>query len=132
MLLCAPGDERWFADGRVLPGLARASGGRPRRGASLQLVPHPAVPAGLALLDAPDVDSVVAGNRELAAQLLAAADLWIFVTTAARYADAVPWDLLHTAEQRGTALAVVLQPGAAGGDARGDRAPRPRCSPRAG
>jgi hypothetical protein len=34
--------------------------------------------------------------------------LWIFVTTAARYADAVPWDVLHTAEQRGTALAVVL------------------------
>lgn len=106
VLLCAPGDERWFADGRVLPGLARTSGSADG-GASLQLVPHPAVPSGLALLDAPDVDSVVVGNRELAAQLLAAADLWIFVTTAARYADAVPWELLHTAERRGTALAVV-------------------------
>jgi hypothetical protein len=51
---------------------------------------------------------VVATNRELAGQLLAAADLWIFVTTAARYADAVPWDLLRTAQERGTALAVVL------------------------
>jgi hypothetical protein len=30
------------------------------------------------------------------------------VTTAARYADAVPWDLLRTAQERGTALAVVL------------------------
>jgi energy-coupling factor transporter ATP-binding protein EcfA2 len=107
VLLCAPGDERWFADGRVLPGLARASGPAPDGGASLHLIAHPAVPAGLALLDAPDVDSVVAGNRELAAQLLAAADLWIFVTTAARYADAVPWELLHTAQRRGTALAVV-------------------------
>ncbi len=106
VLLCAPGDERWFADGRVLPGLARTTGSADG-GASLQLVPHPAVPAGLALLDAPDVDSVVAGNRQLAAQLLAAADLWIFVTTAARYADAVPWELLHTAQRRGTALAVV-------------------------
>ena len=47
-------------------------------------------------------------NRELAGQLLAAADLWVFVTTAARYADAVPWDLLRTAQERGTALAVVL------------------------
>jgi hypothetical protein len=107
VLLCAPGDERWFADGRVLPGLARSAGASTSGNRSLQLVPHPAVPPGLALLDAPDVDSVVAGNRELAAQLLAAADLWIFVTTAARYADAVPWDLLHTAERRGTALAVV-------------------------
>ena len=39
----------------------------------------------------------VEANRELADQLLAAADLWLFVTTAARYADAVPWDLLQTA-----------------------------------
>ncbi|MFL6096320.1 MAG: hypothetical protein ACJ71Y_12790 [Blastococcus sp.] len=56
----------------------------------------------------PDVDSVVESTRELAGQLLAAADLWVFVTTAARYADAVPWDLLRTAQERGTALAVVL------------------------
>jgi hypothetical protein len=49
------------------------------------------IPAGLALLDAPDIDSVVVENRQLAAQLLAAADLWLFVTSAARYADAVPW-----------------------------------------
>ena len=51
---------------------------------------------------------MVESNRELAGQLLAAADLWVFVTTAARYADAVPWDLLRTAQERGTALAVVL------------------------
>jgi energy-coupling factor transporter ATP-binding protein EcfA2 len=105
VLLCAPGDERWFSDGRILPGLARSTG--PSSSGGLQVVPHPSVPVGLALLDAPDVDSVVAGNRELAAQLLAAADLWVFVTTAARYADAVPWELLHTAQRRGTALAVV-------------------------
>ena len=37
-----------------------------------------------------------------------AADLWIFLTTAARYADAVPWQLLHTARDRGTAIAIVL------------------------
>jgi hypothetical protein len=44
----------------------------------------------------------------LASTLLAAADLWIFLTTAARYADAVPWQLLHTARERGTAIAIVL------------------------
>ena len=47
-------------------------------------------------------------NRQLAAQLLAAADLWLFVTTAARYADAVPWELLKTARLRGTVIALVL------------------------
>ena len=41
-------------------------------------------------------------------QLLSAADLWLFVTTAARYADAVPWDLLRTAADRGTSVAIVL------------------------
>jgi len=66
------------------------------------------MPPGLALLDAPDLDSVVIANRQLATQLLAAADLWIFVTTASRYADAVPWEMLRAAAERSTALAVVL------------------------
>lgn len=62
----------------------------------------------MALLDAPDIDSVVSANRAIAARLLSAADLWLFVTTAARYADAVPWDLLRTAADRGTSVAIVL------------------------
>ena len=45
---------------------------------------------------------------ELATQLLAAADLWLFVTSAARYADQVPWDYLRQAAERSTSLAVVL------------------------
>ena len=68
----------------------------------------PRLTPGLALLDAPDLDSVVAANRALADELLAAADLWLFVTTAARYADAVPWAALRGARDRGTAVAVVL------------------------
>ncbi len=107
VLVCSPADRHWFADARILPGLSRTTGAAADAG-SLQLVTSTGVPTGLALLDAPDIDSVVAANRELAAQLLAAADLWLFVTTAARYADAVPWDLLHTAQTRSTALAVVL------------------------
>ena len=83
--------------GRVLPGLARRRGQSTSGERRCSWSPTGAVPAGLALLDAPDIDSVVAGNRELAAQLLAAADLWMFVTTAARYADAVPWELLRDA-----------------------------------
>ena len=51
-------------------------------------------------------------------QLLAAADLWLFVTTAARYADAVPWELLREASERGTSVAVVLDRVPAGGRSR--------------
>ena len=109
VLVCARADLPYFADERVLPGLARTTGAGPDAGpGALRLVARDDLPAGLALLDAPDVDSVVETNRALAGQLLAAADLWVFVTTAARYADAVPWDVLGAAQERGTALAVVL------------------------
>jgi hypothetical protein len=74
----------------------------------MQLVATEAVPAGLAILDAPDIDSVEVRNRRLATQLLAAADLWLFVTSAARYADQVPWDFLRAAVDRSAAVAVVL------------------------
>ncbi|MFG2137302.1 dynamin family protein [Streptomyces sp. NPDC048650] len=67
-----------------------------------------ALPSGLALLDAPDIDSLVAGNRELAAELICAADVWVLVTTAARYADAVPWHLLRTAKEYDVTLVTVL------------------------
>ena len=107
VLVCARADVAAFSGDRVLPGLPRVTGSAGGPG-TVQLVVRDDLPPGLALLDAPDVDSVVESNRELAGQLLAAADLWVFVTTAARYADAVPWDLLRTAQERGTALAVVL------------------------
>lgn len=100
-------DAAWFTDDRILPGLARSSGDTNDL-RSLKLVSDDSIPPGLAILDAPDIDSVVAENRQLAAQLLAAADLWLFVTSAARYADAVPWDFLLAAAERSAAVAVVL------------------------
>lgn len=107
VLVCNPADAAWFRSGDLLPGLTRTTNPSddPR---TLQLVAAPALTPGLAFLDAPDIDSVVDANRALAAQLLAAADLWLFVTTAARYADAVPWELLRTAQLRGTVIALVL------------------------
>jgi energy-coupling factor transporter ATP-binding protein EcfA2 len=107
VLACHPDDLRWFEDDRILPGLPRVTGGSGGPG-TLQLVSTPALPQGLALLDSPDIDSVLAENRALANQLLAAADGWLFVTTAARYADAVPWEFLRSARERGTALSIVL------------------------
>jgi energy-coupling factor transporter ATP-binding protein EcfA2 len=102
-----PDDLEWFEGARVLPDLPRASGGEAQPG-TLQLEPTESLPQGLALLDSPDIDSVLAENRALANQLLAAADGWLFVTTAARYADAVPWEFLRSARDRGTALSLVL------------------------
>ncbi|WP_203916968.1 ABC transporter [Rugosimonospora africana] len=107
VLVHHPADGRWFHERRLLPGFARTTGLNGGPG-SLRLVAATGLTPGLALLDAPDIDSVVAANRELAEQLFAAADLWLFVTTAARYADAVPWSVLATARDRGTALAMVL------------------------
>jgi hypothetical protein len=107
VLACHPDDLRWFEDQRILPGLARTTGGTAEAG-TLHLVPTSALPEGLALLDSPDIDSVLAENRALANQLLAAADAWLFLTTAARYADAVPWEFLQAARDRGTSLSVVL------------------------
>ncbi|QCO99014.1 ABC transporter [Arthrobacter sp. 24S4-2] len=123
ILLHHPLDAGWFEDQRVLPSLNRVratvvdrqvpanrAGAAPDMTAisSLVLVGDPAVPEGIALLDAPDVDSISDENRKLAGQLLAAADLWVFVTTANRYADAVPWRLLLDAASRDIMVAVVL------------------------
>ncbi|GAA0427216.1 dynamin family protein [Actinoplanes capillaceus] len=107
VLVCHPDDVNWFGRGGLLPGLTRTAASSTASDA-LQVVATPTIGPGLALLDAPDIDSVVDHNRQLAAQLLAAADLWLFVTTAARYADAVPWELLTTARLRGTVIALVL------------------------
>ena len=110
VLIHHPEDLRWFRTERILPELGRVSGRETEEGQpnTVRLVESSELPAGMALLDAPDIDSVVSANRGLARQLLSAADLWLFVTTAARYADAVPWDLLRQAADRGTAVAIVL------------------------
>ncbi|MDO5533354.1 MAG: GTPase domain-containing protein [Propionibacteriaceae bacterium] len=107
VLVHHPDDLDFFQSDRILPGLGR-SFDQAHDTSTLQLVAEPTLPPGLALLDAPDIDSVVAENRALASQLLAAADLWLFVTSAARYADAVPWEYLLAAAERAAAVAVVL------------------------
>ena len=88
----------------------------------VDVVAHDAVPRGIALGDAPDLDSLLATNRSTAHRLLEAADLWVFVTTAARYGDALPWEVLDRATARGTSMAMVLNrvPGDALITVRGD------------
>lgn len=121
ILLHSPADAGWFGSTRILPGLARVrgvvreapaseAGDEPDAAliGSVVLVADERVPRDLAILDAPDVDSIADENRALAAQLLAAADLWLFSTTANRYADAVPWKLLDDAAARDITVGVVL------------------------
>lgn len=106
VLIHHPANEMWFNSDRILPGLVRSHAATADI-RSLQLVSTEALPVGLALVDAPDIDSIDGDNRALARTLLAAADLWIFVTSAARYADAVPWAYLQDAAGRGASVAVV-------------------------
>ncbi|WTT45605.1 dynamin family protein [Streptomyces zaomyceticus] len=118
VLVCHPEDHHWFAGMRVLPQLTRvwlpqadddhpADEPLPEENA-LRVETASSMPRGLALLDAPDIDSLVVENRLLASELICAADIWVLVTTASRYADAVPWHLLRTAKEYDATLVVVL------------------------
>ncbi|MCZ7460207.1 dynamin family protein [Streptomyces sp. WMMC940] len=127
VLVCHPDDRHWFADMRVLPNFTRVwlpqqdeteqspgtargrtkTKGKPEERA-LRVETAASLPPGLALLDAPDIDSLVVENRIMASELICAADVWIMVTTASRYADAVPWHLLRTAKEYDAMLVTVL------------------------
>lgn len=127
VLVCHPDDQHWFVDVRVLPQLTRVwlppeeypepgqcddldgpDGHAAEEGTALRVETATGLPRGLALLDAPDIDSLVVRNRVLAAELICAADIWVMVTTASRYADAVPWHLLRTAKEYNASLVTVL------------------------
>jgi hypothetical protein len=112
VLVHNPADTDWFSSDHILPRLPRITGGTSLAGTDdvfgLRLVADDHIPAGLGLLDAPDLDSVSQTNREMAGMLMAAADLWFFVTTASRYADAVPWAALRAAVDRNAAVVIVL------------------------
>jgi hypothetical protein len=80
----------------------------PGRDGLLVLAASEGMPRGVALLDTPDIDSVIQAHREFAHQFLDASDLWLFMTSSSRYADAAVWELLQQARNRGAALAIVL------------------------
>jgi 50S ribosome-binding GTPase len=111
VLACHTGEGRWFAENVFLPTLPRVRQkglATPGRDGLLVLAESDGVPAGVALLDTPDIDSVVKAHREFAHQFLDASDLWLFMTSASRYADAAVWELLQQAKERDASLAIVL------------------------
>ena len=111
VLACHPSDARWFAENVFLPTLPRVRQqglAMPGRDGLLVLAENEGMPPGVALLDTPDIDSVVQAHREFAHQFLDASDLWLFMTSASRYADAAVWELLQQARERDASLAIVL------------------------
>ena len=108
VLVCSPESRAWFMSDRVLPRLAKHAGDGGESLDAITIAVDDTLWSGLGILDAPDIDSVEDGNRRLAAELLDGADLWVFVTSAARYADAVAWKHLEDAASRGLRVAIVL------------------------
>jgi energy-coupling factor transporter ATP-binding protein EcfA2 len=111
VLACHPDDIGWFAENMFLPTLPRVRQeglARPGRDGLLVLAACEGLPKGVALLDTPDIDSVVRAHYDFAYQFLDASDLWLFMTSASRYADAPVWEILQHARERGAALGVVL------------------------
>src|SRR5215472_2439464 len=111
VLACHPDDVGWFAENVFLPTLPRVRQqglAMPGRDGLLVLAASEGMPKGVALLDTPDIDSVVKAHRDFAHQFLDASDLWLFMTTARRYADAAVWELLKDGRDRAAALAVAL------------------------
>ena len=111
VLACHPDDIHWFAENMFLPTLPRVRQeglARPGRDGLLVLAASEGMTKGIALLDTPDIDSVVRAHYDFAYQFLDASDLWLFMTSASRYADAPVWELLQHARERGAALGVVL------------------------
>ncbi|MBE1530307.1 AAA family ATPase [Actinomadura algeriensis] len=110
ILVCHPDHVDWFLEGALLPGMGRVRGPAPDAiaGDQLVVIASEALPPGLALLDSPDFDSVFEDHYEFATKLMAAADLWLCVTTAARYADAMVWQMIERAKENGATVGVVL------------------------
>ena len=111
VLACHPDDIDWFAENNFLPTLPRVRQeglARPGRDGLLVLAASEGMPRGIALLDTPDIDSVVEAHHEFAYKFLDASDLWLFMTSASRYADGPVWEILQHARDRKAALGVVL------------------------
>ncbi len=111
VLACHPDEIDWFAENNFLPMLPRVRQeglARPGRDGLLVLAASEGMPRGIALLDTPDIDSVVQAHHEFAYQFLDASDLWLFMTSSSRYADGPVWEILQHARDRKASLGVVL------------------------
>lgn len=78
-------------------------------GVSCEVVEGAAAILGrMSFVDTPDIDSTSTGHREIAETLIDNSDVVVFITSALRYADAIPWQTLRRATARGTEVICVL------------------------
>jgi hypothetical protein len=110
-LVCHPDDAAWFAGDALFPDLVRVPVSAPladETGRQLRTATSEQLPAGVALLDTPDIDSVEVANHELADRALDAADAWLWLATARTYADQVGMEHLVLAQARSAPTAVAI------------------------
>lgn len=62
----------------------------------------------MTLVDTPDIDSTAREHRFAAEAMIDSADLVVFVSSAGRYSDAIPWEVLRRAISRGAPVIHVL------------------------
>jgi hypothetical protein len=62
----------------------------------------------LILVDTPDIDSTSVDHRAMAETMIDNADVIVYVSSALRYSDLVPWEVLRRAQSRGVPLIPVL------------------------
>lgn len=116
VLVHHPDDELWLAGDRILGGFEKL---RIEEGDDSPVGRHPDKPLmkmttstklqpGIVLIDTPDTDSYQEANQHITSHLAEVGDLWIFVTTAQRYAEPQGLALLRAAAKRHAALGVVL------------------------
>jgi energy-coupling factor transporter ATP-binding protein EcfA2 len=62
----------------------------------------------LILVDTPDIDSTAVEHRAIAETMIDNADVVVYVSSALRYADLVPWEVLRRAHSRGVPVIQVM------------------------
>ncbi len=93
----------------VLASRSRASGYTDIGGIDCQVVTGRApILDELTLVDTPDIDSTSTQHRVIAETMIDNADIVVYVTSALRYADLVPWEVLRRAHSRGVPVVHVL------------------------
>jgi energy-coupling factor transporter ATP-binding protein EcfA2 len=64
--------------------------------------------SSMTFVDTPDIDSTSSRHRAVSEIMIDHADVVVFVSSAMRYGDLVPWEVMRRAKARGAPLLVVL------------------------
>lgn len=116
VLVHHPDDELWLAGNRILEGFEKirienedeTPAPRNPNQPLMKVKVSDKLPSGIVLVDTLDTDSYREENRHITAHLAEVGDLWIFVTTAQRYAQPQGLALLRQAVKRQAAVGIVL------------------------